>query len=66
VVRDAEGKPAYVVSMVSDISERKRSEAQLLEQLDELRRFQKVTVDRELRMLELEVQLRALKGRAAA
>jgi PAS domain S-box-containing protein len=66
VVRDADGKPAYVVSMVSDISERKRSEAQLLEQLDELRRFQKVTVDRELRMLELEVQLRALKGRAAA
>jgi hypothetical protein len=51
--------------MVHDISERKQAETQLLEQLDELRRFQKVTVDRELRMLELEAQMRALKGKAA-
>jgi PAS domain S-box-containing protein len=65
MVRDADGKPAYFVSMVHDISERKQAETQLLEQLDELRRFQKVTVDRELRMLELEAQMRALKGKAA-
>jgi hypothetical protein len=33
----------------------------LREQIEELRRFQKVTVDRELRMQELEAELRRLK-----
>ena len=66
VVRDAGGRPAHFVTMVQDITERKTTEAQLLEQLDELRRFQKVTVDRELRMLDLEAQLRALREKAVA
>jgi hypothetical protein len=52
--------------MIQDISSQKAAEAQLLEQLDELRRFQRVTVERELRMLDLEAQIRALREKAAA
>lgn len=60
-VRPEDDKPAYFVTVMQNISDRKRAEARLLEQLEELRRFQKVTVDRELRMIELEAQLSELK-----
>lgn len=66
VVRAAGDGPDYFVTVLQDITARRNAEAQLLEQLDELRRFQKVTVDRELRMIELEAQLRALREKAAA
>jgi hypothetical protein len=52
--------------MIQDITAQKAAATQLLERLDELRRFQKVTVHRELRMLELEAQVRSLKERAEA
>lgn len=65
-VREDDGSPGYFVSMVRDITLRKQQEQRLLEQLDELRRFQKVTVERELRMIELEAEIRALRGKAAA
>jgi len=51
-----------VQAQVHDISERLKAQALLLEQIDELRRFQRVTVDRELRMQELEERLAKAKA----
>ena len=62
VVRDSAGRPEYFIGLVQDITARKGAEAQLHEQLEELRRFQRVTVGRELRMIELEEELQALKS----
>lgn len=61
-VRSADGAPGYFVTVLQDISARKHAEARLLEQLEELRRFQKVTVNRELRMLALEAEIRELRA----
>ena len=52
----------YVQIVSRDITERLKIEARLHEQLDELRRFQKVTVDREIRLQELEKELRRVKS----
>jgi PAS domain S-box-containing protein len=54
----------YVLVTSRDISERRTAERLLQGQLDELRRFQRVTVDRELRMQEVEEELRRLKLKA--
>jgi hypothetical protein len=56
----------YVLSLFRDVTERRRAEQALHEQLDELRRFQNVTVDREIRMQELEAEIKRLKARAPA
>lgn len=66
IVRDPDGRPQYFVTMIQDITSQKAAGMQLLEQIDQLRRFQKVTVHRELRMLELETQIRSLKEQAEA
>jgi PAS domain S-box-containing protein len=62
------GDENYVLALLQDITERKRAEAQLHargvelhRQLDELRRFQRVAVDRELHMKELKEQNRRLQ-----
>jgi len=61
------GGKRYVQAQVRDISERLEAEAQLHSQIDELRRFQKVTVDRELRMQALEERLaKAMAAQAKA
>ena len=51
------GGKRFVQAQVRDISERLKAEEKLHAQIDELRRFQRVTVDRELRMQELEERL---------
>lgn len=66
LVRDADGRPEFVVVLVQDITERKRARALLEAQLDELRRFQRVAVDRELRMIEVEEENRRLREKASA
>ena len=48
------------VSIVRDISERKRIEQELREQIDILERFNDVTVGRELKMIELKKEINAL------
>ena len=52
----------FVQAQVHDISERLKAQALLLAQIDELRRFQRVTVDRELRLQELEERLAKAKA----
>jgi PAS domain S-box-containing protein len=50
---DEDGTPVAVVGGMVDIEERKAAEAHELDRLDELERFQRLTVGRELRMIEL-------------
>jgi PAS domain-containing protein len=52
------------ISIVRDISERKRIELELREQIDTLERFQDVTVGRELKMIELKKEINALLVKA--
>lgn len=59
--RDAGGILAGYIGVTTDISLLKQAEHRLEEQLDELRRFQRVTVDREVRMQELEVEITLLR-----
>lgn len=59
--RGLEGKgPGGYLVHVQDITDRKRAEAQLAEQLDELRRWQNVMLDREDRVQELKREVNDL------
>jgi PAS domain S-box-containing protein len=52
-----------VLSMVQDITERKKAEEKLRQYVDELERFQKVAVKREFRIKELQERVMELEGR---
>ncbi len=56
------GNVASVVILVSDITERKRMERELKRSLDELERFNRVMVGREMRSIELKEELDRLRG----
>ncbi len=58
--RDQEGKPLYLMTTIIDITERKKAETQLNEQLDELRRWHAVTLGREGRVIELKHEVNKL------
>ena len=68
VYRDAQGKVLGVFAAARDVTAQKSAEAQVaeqrakeLERLAELERFQKLTVGRELRMIELKKEIEDLK-----
>jgi PAS domain S-box-containing protein len=75
VYRDSAGNQLGAFAAARDVTDRRRAEAELreqrareLERLAELERFQKLTVGRELRMIELKreiEELRALADRGA-
>lgn len=60
-----EGKTVTIVGAITDITTRKQAEAKLREQLDELRRFERVALGRELRMQELKHENQGLLARLA-
>src|SRR5260221_4790826 len=63
-----DGKPRQYVAIRADITERKQADEKVHEQLEELLRWQAVTVGREERMLELKAevnQLLAAQGQPA-
>lgn len=50
-------RPGQVALLLHDITERKSSENALLEKVQELERFNRLTIDRELRMIELKKEI---------
>ncbi len=57
VVRDADGKPADMYGVTVDVTAAKLAEAQLEERMDELERFNRLTIDREEKMIELKKEV---------
>ena len=51
----------YVVCVCKDITERKNAERDLKQKIDELKRFNKLTVGREMKMIELKQEINALR-----
>jgi hypothetical protein len=56
---DADGS-MDTIAYIRDITERKQYEEALKEKLEELEKWYKLTVDRELKMIELKNEIRAL------
>jgi PAS domain S-box-containing protein len=72
VYKDVSGNVLGVFAAARDVSAQKRAEAEVadqrtkeLERLAELERFQKLTVGRELKMIELKKEISELKGKLA-
>jgi hypothetical protein len=70
VYKDARGGVLGVFAAARDVTAQKRAEAEIaeqrskeLERLAELERFQKLTVGRELKMIELKKEIEELKKR---
>ena len=59
----AADRPAQLVVIVRDVTARKQTEAQMARQMDELRRWQTVTLGREGRIAELKREVNALTVR---
>jgi PAS domain S-box-containing protein len=72
VYKDVRGNVLGVFAAARDVTAQKRAEAEVaeqrtkeLERLTELERFQKLTVGRELKMIELKKEIAELKGKLA-
>lgn len=61
-VKDQQGAYLYSVHILEDITERKRAEAELAEQVEELRRWHEATLGREMRVLDLKHEVNELLG----
>ncbi|MFH1722444.1 MAG: PAS domain S-box protein [Candidatus Altiarchaeota archaeon] len=59
--RDEKGGIIGTIGILRDVTDRKRAEEELNKRLSELERFQKVTVDRELKMIELKKKIKELE-----
>ncbi|MCU0665497.1 MAG: PAS domain-containing protein [Candidatus Omnitrophica bacterium] len=59
---DENNEYAGVVHVAKDISERKKIEDELHKRIEALERFQRITVDRELKMKELKAQIVQLES----
>jgi len=62
-IKDFEGNIASCVLVFRDVTEQKKAEEELKKKIDELERFDKVTVDRELKMIELKKRIEELEGK---
>ena len=63
VIRNEAGDIVTTLSSGEDITERKKAEDEVKKNIDELERFQKITVKREFRIKELNDEVKALKLR---
>ncbi|MDD5681256.1 MAG: PAS domain S-box protein, partial [Candidatus Omnitrophica bacterium] len=61
-IKDNAGNIIGVSTIARDITERKRIEKELEAKMRTLERFQKITVGRELRMIELKAEIARLKS----
>jgi len=64
MVTDAAGEPSYSIGVIQDITLRKHAEQALNDNNEELTRFNRAMVGRELRMIELKKEINALCMRA--
>ena len=62
-IRDTSGTIIRSVGMVQDITERTLAEEEILRHVEELERFNRATVGRELRMIELKKEVNELRVR---
>ena len=60
LLRDPEGRPAGTLSAGEDITERRQAEHRLAEQLAELRRWHRITLGRDTRVVELKQEINSL------
>ena len=67
LVRKAGGEPLYFVCQIEDSTQRKMAGEKLQEKIAELERFNRISVGRELKMIELKAKLKTFeKGGGAA
>jgi hypothetical protein len=62
IVTDEDGVPLYIVTTCEDISGRKKMETEIRERVDELEKFYKMSVGREVKMKELKREIKRLKA----
>jgi len=62
-IRDDTGKPKAFVASFTDISEWKKTEAEIKKRAKELERFNRLAVGREIRMVELKKRIMELEGK---
>lgn len=63
-IHDEQGAYLHSVHILEDITQRKRAESKLVEQVDELRRWHDATLGREMRTLELKREVNEMLGQA--
>jgi len=61
LVRDSRGIPLYFVSQTEDITGHRMADEKLRQKMEELGRFNRIAVGRELKMIELKKKLKALE-----
>lgn len=61
LLRDNEGNPIHFISEIYDITERKQAEQTLEDKMDEMLNFHRLTVGRELTMIELKKEVNELQ-----
>jgi hypothetical protein len=59
-MRDSEGNLIGVLGIARDISNRKNAEKELIAKMEEMQRFQNLTVNREIAMIELKKEVNEL------
>lgn len=63
VIRNEEGKPYKMIGIVQDITERKLAEEETRLRKEELERFEKIVIGRELKMIELKDRIKELESK---
>ena len=63
VLRDGSGEPVAFMSVTRDVTERKQARQSLENKVEELERYKNVTIDRELKMIELKGIIKDLEDK---
>lgn len=60
LIKDENGRPSRIAVIVIDITKRKLSEAELRKKTEDLEAFNKVMIDREMRIIEMKEEVNKL------